>query len=414
MISQFSAIISCMEEDIIDRPGYIDRIMPFVDTDVVKVLVGLRRSGKSQLLELIQRRLIADGRSTEQIISLNFEDFSLMPLRNSEDLYSYLVKRVEAVDGKAYVFLDEVQEVSKFEQVINSLRAVQHADVYITGSNSRLLSSELATILAGRYVLFQVNPFGYREFRDARALTGADQSFEAFLSIGGMPYLATKNLDQTSAQTYLTDIYNSVILKDVVQRYEIRDVTLLERIVLFAMQNIGNPLSANAVAKYLKSEHLSISTQTVLNYLEYCCDAFLFQRIRRIDLKGKEMLRSPQKLFVADHGLRAAVIGNGMSDIQGILENIVACEAIRRGYQLFVGSIDSREVDFVLSRAGARRYIQVCYLLADQATVKREFGAFAGIADNYPKTVVSMDPVLRPQSGIEHRRIDEFLLAEDW
>ena len=397
-----------------DRPEYVDRIMPFVDTDVVKVLVGLRRSGKSQLLKLIQKRLLAGGRNQDQIILLNFENFGLMALRNSEALHSYLVKKIEAIKGKAYVFLDEIQEVPGFEQVVNSLRAVQHADMYIIGSNSRLLSGDLATVLAGRYVLFQVNPFGYREFRDARGLVGADSSFEAFLSIGGMPYLATKDLDQISTQTYLTDIYNSVILKDVVQRYEIRDVTLLERIILFAMQNVGNPLSANAVAKYLKSEHLRISTQTVLNYLEYCCDAFLFRRIRRVDLKGKEILRSPEKLFVADHGLRTAVIGDNGRDIQGVLENIVACEAIRRGYEVSVGSVDGKEVDFVLTKANMKRYVQVTYLLADPATVQREFGVFAGIADNYPKTVVSMDPVLQSHNGIEHRRIDEFLLAEDW
>ena len=388
--------------------------MPFVDTDVVKVLVGLRRSGKSQLLKLIQQRLMAKGRKQEQIISLNFEDLGLMALRDGEALHSYLVKKVEAVSGTAYVFLDEVQEVTGFERVVNSLRAMQHADIYITGSNSLLLSGELATVLAGRYVLFQVNPFGYREFRDAWTLAGADPSFDAFLRVGGMPYLATKNLDRLSEQTYLTDIYNSVVLKDIVQRNEIRDVTLLERIVLFAMQNISNQLSVNAVARYLKSEHLRISTQTVLNYVEYCCNAFLFARIRRVDLKGKEILRSPEKLFIADHGLRAAVTGEGMKDIKGMLENIVACEAIRRVYQVSVGSINGKEVDFVLDKAGIRRYIQVSYLLADPGTAQREFGAFDGIADNYPKTVISMDPVLQPRNGVEHRHIDEFLLAEDW
>lgn len=411
------AILSCMQEtsrQLIDRPAYLDRIMPFVDEDVVKVLVGLRRSGKSDMLRLIQRRLVERGRDPRQFISLNFEDYALTPLHDPDKLYPYLLERMSAIDGKPYVFLDEVQEVRDFEKIVNSLRASTPADVYITGSNSTLLSGELATYLGGRYVQFEVYPFGYSEFVAARKAVGADHSFDAFLRIGGMPFVATHDWDDDSRNTYLTDIYRSVALKDIVRRHRIRDVALLERIVLFAMQNVGNTFSSSAIASYLKSERLDVGAQTIINYLEYCRDAFLLERMPRYDIVGKQVLKTMQKYYVADHGLREAIVGDGLHQLQGLLENIVAIEGLRRGYRVSVGALSGKEVDFVLDKGDIRRYVQVTYLMESDRTMEREFGVFASIPDNYPKTVVSMDPVLRPHDGIDHRRIDEFLLAGDW
>lgn len=406
-----------MEEtrpQLVNRPQYLDRIAPFINEDVVKVLVGLRRSGKSDMLRLIQRRLVEEGRKPEQFISLNFEDYSLTPLHDPDKLYPYLMKRLEGIDGKPYVFLDEVQEVRNFEKIVNSLRATTPADVYITGSNSTLLSGELATYLGGRYVQFEVYPFGYSEFVEARTLLGTGHSFEDFLRIGGMPFAATHDWDEDSQRTYLTDIYRSVVLRDIVRRHRIRDVSLLERVALFAMQNIGSTFSASAIAAYLKSERLDIGVQTVINYLDYFCDAFLLEKMPRYDIAGKQVLKTMQKYYVADHGLRGAVVGDGMDQLQGLLENIVAMEGLRRGYRVSVGATAGKEVDFVFAKGDTRRYVQVTYLMQSQKTIDREFGAFDSIADNYPKTVVSMDPILRPRNGIEHRRIDEFLLAKDW
>ena len=402
------------QSHLVNRPRYIDRIVPFIDEDIVKVLVGLRRSGKSDMLKLIQRRLIEDGRKPKQFIHLNFEDYALTPLHDPDKLYPYLMQRIDAIDGKPYIFLDEIQEVTHFEKIVNSLRASTRADVYITGSNSTLLSGELATYLGGRYVQFEIYPFGYAEFATARSLVGADATFDAFLRIGGMPFVATHDWDSDSRRTYLTDIHRSVVLRDIVRRHRIRDVALLEKIITFAMQNVGNTFSANGIAAYLKSERLDVSPQTVINYLEYCCDTFLLEKMQRYDIAGKQALKTMQKYYVADHGLRDAIVGDGTDQIQGLLENIVAMEGLRRGYRVSIGAIDRQEVGFVLDKNGSRRYVQVTYLMQSEKTRGREFGAFDAIMDNYPKTVVSMDPILRPANGIEHRRIDEFLLAEDW
>lgn len=403
-----------IDDRLVDRPLYVDRIMPFVDKDVIKVLTGLRRSGKSEMLRLIQRRLIHEGRKPEQFISLNFEDYSLTGLHDPKRLYAYLLERINRIDGKPYVFLDEIQEVSGFEKVVNSLRAATKADVTITGSNSTLLSGELATYLAGRYIQLEIYPFGFAEFTAARESIGADASFDAYLRIGGMPFAATQNWAENSLRTYLTDIYRSVILKDVVHRHNLRDVPLLERIILFALKNVGNVLSANSIASYLKSERLEVTPQTVINYMEYCRDTYLLERTNRTDLVGKRTLKTMQKYYAADHCLAAAITGDGLTQIQGVLENIVAMEGLRRGYAVSVGSLNDKEVDFVFDKGETRRYVQVTYLMNDVSTEDREFSTLEAVPDNYPKTVVSMDPVLRPHAGIEHRRIDEFLLAEDW
>lgn len=483
---------------LIPRQTYIKAIRPFIDLDVIKVLVGLRRSGKSELLRLIQQELERLGRSSEQFIYINFEDFTWRDLKNAERLYQYIMPRIQEIETKfnrAYVFLDEVQEVAEFEYVINSLRATTNTDVYITGSNSTLLSGELATKIAGRYVQFEVfplslseynfaNQYQHRQFQQSyqqqsyqqrsqhrnsqsrsqtpavdhftaretgempdsniggtagkandwvigKAINDGIQSgdavevmqsvqpatievFNSYLRQGGMPFIAVHAMDEVSARTYLRDIYNSVILKDIVQRYNIRDVSLFEKIVLFAMQNIGNLITASTIAKYLKSQHIDVGTQTIINYLEYCCESYLLHKCEKYDVQGKRILKIQQKYYVGDLGIRAAVINDGMQQIQGLLENLVAFEALRRGYQVYVGASGNAEIDFVITRGEQKRYIQVAYMLSSEQAESREFGAFSGIADNYPKTVVSLDALLRPRDGIEHRNLVEFLQAADW
>jgi predicted AAA+ superfamily ATPase len=402
---------------LIPRPLYTDRIMKFADTDLIKVLTGLRRSGKSRILQLIQKQLQETGRNPDHFIELNFEDYSLRELTDPSKLHAYLLERIASFKepGKPYIFLDEIQEVRDFERVINSLRTVQGADIYVTGSNSRLLSKEISTYLSGRYVQFTIYPFGYAEFMTARRALGVNADFQSFLEFGGMPQIAAEMTSWEDAQRYLTDVQRSVILKDIVERYSIRDVTLLEHLIAYAFENAGNVFSATSVSKYLKSERIDISVQTVLNYLQYCRDAFILQELDRSEIQGKERLRIQQKYFPTDHSFRNLIVSNPQTTIQGTLENIVALEGLRRGYNVSVGTIEKKEVDFVLTRGNSdKRYVQVSYLLSSPETAEREFAPLAVIPDNYPKTVVSMDPLLQPRDGIEHRNIEEFLLAQDW
>ncbi|MCI1901763.1 MAG: ATP-binding protein [Bifidobacteriaceae bacterium] len=402
---------------LIPRPLYTDRIMKFADSDLVKVLVGLRRSGKSRILQIVQNQLKAAGRNPGHFIELNFEDYALRELTDPDKLHRYLLERINNFKEKEtpYIFLDGVQEVRDFEKVIDSLRTVQGADIYITGSNSRLLSKEISTHLSGRYVQFAIYPFGYREFLEARKALGSRADFQSYIELGGMPQVAAEMESQDDAQRYLTDIQRSVILKDIVERYSIRDAALLERLIAYAFENAGNVLSANSVSRYLKSERVDISVQTVLNYLEYSRDAFILQEFDRTEISGKERLRTQQKYFPTDHSFRNLIVSDPGTIIQGTLENIVALEGLRRGYTVTVGTINKKEVDFVFTRGkDEKRYIQVSYLLSGAETADGEFAPLEMIPDNYPKTVVSMDALLQPRGGIEHRNIEEFLLAEDW
>ena len=402
---------------LIERRLYTDRILKFADTDLIKVLTGLRRSGKSRILQLIQEQLTESGRDPSHFIELNFEDFGIRELKDPEKLYSYLLNRIDAFEtpGRPYIFLDEIQEVHDFEKIINSLRTQQDADIYITGSNSRLLSHELSTLLSGRYIHFDIYPFGYREFLDARKQLGSGADFQTFIELGGMPQIATEMRDSEDAKLYLTDIQRSVILKDVVERYSIRDVYLLEKLISYTFENAGNTFSALSVSKFLKNEGIKIGVQTVLNYLQYCQDAFILEKFDRSDIIGKSRLKTQQKYFPADHSFRNLITTDPRTTIQGTLENIIALEGLRRNYKMTVGTIDQKEIDFVLTKDnGITRYIQVSYLLSTPDTADREFSPLEMISDNYPKTVVSMDTLLQPRGGIEHRNIEEFLLATDW
>lgn len=403
----------------IKRESYMARIRPFIDGDLIKVLTGIRRSGKSVMLELIKDELRARGVTEEQVVAFNFEDMRNAQLCTAEALHDELVRRATPIKGrKIYFFFDEIQEVERWERCVNSLRVEMDCDIYITGSNAKLLSGELATYLAGRYVEFIIYPFSFSEFLALYHSVEPDADtrtcFDRYLTFGGMPYLANLRFDETACRQYLRDLFNSVELKDIVKRNNVRDVDMLERIIAYVTANIGTTFSSTAISKYLKNEGRRVSPETVLNYLKACSDAFLFYQVRRQDLQGKKILTVNEKYYVADHGIREAVIGGNMRDINLVLENIVFMEALRRGYSVTVGKVGEREIDFVCERHGEKCYIQVTYLLATEETVQREFGVYEHVQDNFPKYVVSLDEFDMSRNGVRHYNIRDFLLAENW
>lgn len=402
----------------IKREAYMRQIRPFMNTELIKVLTGFRRSGKSVMLELIQEELLKTGVKEEQCISINFENMKNAHLLDAISLHDEILRRIESIEGKAYLFFDEIQEVVHWEKCINSLRVELDCDIYITGSNAKLLSGELATYLAGRYVEFVIYPFSFQEFIELYHTIYPEetnhQSFRKYLMFGGMPYLANLRYDNNANQQYLRDLFNSVELKDIIKRNKIRDVDLLERIIAYVTLNIGTSFSAFSISKYLKSEGRSISSETIMNYLKACMDAFMFYQVKREDLQGKKILTVNEKYYVVDHGIREAVFGNNQKDIQLVLENIVYMELLRRGYTVFVGKIDNQEIDFVCHKQNDKIYIQVSYLLASEETIAREFGVFDKVQDNYPKYVISMDEFDMSRNGIKHKNIIDFLLESEW
>ena len=400
----------------IRREIYMKRIRPFINTELIKVFTGIRRSGKSVMLELVKNELKKSGVSDKNFLCINFEQFSNSELLDAKILHKRIVEFQKSADGKIYLFFDEIQEVDGWEKCINSCRVDFDCDIYITGSNAKLLSGELATYLAGRYVEFVIYPFSFAEFlemnRQKNSQIDKSACFTAFLKTGGMPFLANFLGDDSAKNQYLMDIYNSVVLKDVVKRNNIRDVDTLERIIAYAFSNIGHIFSATSLSKYFKSEKRNISHDTILNYLKFCADAFLIYKISRYDLEGKKVLTVNEKYYCADHGLREAVFGKNTQNIDQILENIVCLELLRRNFKVFVGKKDESEIDFIAERNGVKIYVQVAYLLASEETVKREFSVYDSIKDNFPKYVVSMDEFDFSRNGIIHRNIRDFLLGE--
>ncbi len=400
----------------IKREIYMQRIRPFMNTDLIKVFTGIRRAGKSVMLELVKNELKESGISEENFLCINFEQFSNSQFLDVESLYKKITDFQKNTKGKIYLFFDEIQEVDGWEKCINSCRIDFDCDIYITGSNAKLLSGELTTYLAGRYVEFVIYPFSFAEFFEMNRLKNpnVDKStcFMQFLKTGGMPFLSNFPDDDSAKSQYLIDIYNSVVLKDVVKRNNIRDVDTLERIVAYAFSNIGHIFSATSLSKYFKSENRKISHDTILNYLKFCSDAFLFYKINRYDLEGKKIVTVNEKYYCADHGLREALFGKNIQNIDQVLENIVCLELLRRNYKVYVGKKGDLEIDFIAEKQGKKIYIQVAYLLANEETIKREFSVYNFVKDSYPKYVVSMDELDFSQNGIIHKNIKDFLLME--
>ena len=402
----------------IKREMYMKRIRPFINTDLIKVMTGIRRCGKSVMLELIKDELKKNGVDASQFLSFNFEDMRNSHLCTAQALHDEVLLRTQNLSGKIYLFFDEIQEVEHWEKCINSFRLELNCDIYITGSNAKLLSGELATVLGGRYVEFTIYPFSFSEFRELYLSVFPESSdsavFQKYLLLGGMPYLSNLRFMEAPSRQYLMDIYHSVVLTDVVKRNKIRDVDMLSRIVAYVMGNIGTTFSSSSIVKFLKNEKRKDSPETVLNYINYCTSAYLFYQVKRQDLQGKQILATNEKYYMADHGLREAVFGGNMKDINLILENIIFMELLRRGYSVTVGKAGTKEIDFVCQLQDQKLYIQVTYLLASEETIQREFGVYNSIRDNFPKYVVSMDEIDMSQNGIKHKNIREFLMMDEW
>lgn len=402
----------------IKREMYMKRIRPFINTDLIKVMTGIRRCGKSVMLELIKDELKKNGIDASQFLSFNFENMRNSHLCTAQALHDEVLLRTQNLSGKIYLFFDEIQEVEHWEKCINSFRLELNCDIYITGSNAKLLSGELATVLGGRYVEFTIYPFSFSEFRELYLSVFPESSdsavFQKYLLLGGMPYLSNLRFMEAPSRQYLMDIYHSVVLTDVVKRNKIRDVDMLSRIVAYVMGNIGTTFSSFSIVKFLKNEKRKVSPETVLNYINYCTSAYLFYQVKRQDLHGKQILATNEKYYMADHGLREAVFGGNMKDINLILENIIFMELLRRGYSVTVGKAGTKEIDFVCQLQDQKLYIQVTYLLASEETIQREFGVYNSIRDNFPKYVVSMDEIDMSQNGIKHKNIREFLMMDEW
>ena len=399
----------------IKRELYINKMKPFINKDIVKVLTGIRRSGKSIMLKLIMEELKKIGILEDQFITLNFEDLSNRYLNSALPLYEYILSKSQDKGKKYYVFLDEIQEVENWEKCINSLRVNENYnfDIYITGSNAKLLSGELSTYLAGRYVEFVIYPFSFSEFLEISKTIEKDinikEKFIKYIKFGGMPFLQNLSFNDEASFQYLRDLYSSIILKDITQKNNIRDTELLEKIINYIFMNIGNTFSATSISNFFKSENRKISPETILNYIRATEESFLVYKVKRNDLIGKKILSVNEKYYVADHGIREAIFGVNQRDINQIFENIVCLELLRRGYDVKIGKIDNLEIDFVCSKANEKIYIQVAYLLASPETIEREFSVLEKIKDNYPKLVISFDEFNFSRNGIEHKNIVNFL-----
>lgn len=402
----------------INREKYLEKIRPFIDKEEVKVLTGMRRCGKSVMMSFIMDEIRKKGTSDDQIITYNFEQKKNAHLTTDDNLHHEVNEIANRVNKKLYLFFDEIQEVVKWEKIINSFRVDFDCDIYITGSNANLLSGELATYLSGRYVEIKIYPFSYTEFKEWYSQLGISDDtniFNEYLRWGGLPGLINyhgKGEDE-AAKAYLSDIFSTIVLKDIISRNSIREVDLLDRLIGFVINEVGHTFSARSISKYMKNENRKVSVDTILNYLSMAEKAFLINKVSREDLVGKKILESQEKYYVMDHGLREAIYGNTNDNIDQVLENIVYIELLRRGYKVTVGKVDSKEIDFVAKKGNEKIYIQVSYLLTTEDVREREFGIYSNVKDNYPKYVVSMDQVDFSRDGIKHYNIIKFLESQD-
>lgn len=399
---------------IINRQLYSERIRPFIEKDVIKVLTGQRRVGKSCIL----RQIAEDIRMQQpdaNIVFINMEFQEYRSLRTADAMFDYLNGKLQP-GKKNFLFIDEVQETESFEDVLRSVQAKRQADIFITGSNAKMLSGELATYLSGRYVEFHVGSLSYKEFLQFHNLADDDESLRLYLTYGGMPYLSNLPLNDDTAFEYLRNIYSTILLKDVVSREGIRNVDFLDSLVTYTADNIGNLFSAGNISRYLKSQRVNISPLVVINYLHALGNAFVINKVGRIEVVGLKKFEIGSKYYFEDLGLRNCRLSfNYARDIGRIMENAVYLHLKRLSYEIYVGRLGNLEVDFVGIKDGRRIYVQVAYMITDEQTRRREFGNLQAIADNYPKYVVSLDPLLSSGdvNGIKHLHLREFLKKDE-
>ena len=402
----------------IDRPLYMDKIMAYTDTPFVKILTGVRRCGKSTILKMIMERLKTERHiPDERIISCRYDSMEYVDL-TAKDMYDQLKSRL-STEGKTYLFLDEVQEIEGWERVVNSLASDFDVDLYVTGSNSRMMSSEIATYLTGRYISFRIFTLSFGEYlmfkRQYAPVNDAKTELANYVRLGGFPATHLQAYSQEEVYTIVRDIYNSTIFSDIVRRSQIRKIDQLERIVKYTFNNVGNTFSAKSIADYLKSEHRSLDNETVYNYLEKLEKAYLLHRCIRYDLQGRELLKTQEKFYLADVALRYSVLGYDADSVAASLENIVYLELCRRGYTVNVGKTDGGEIDFVAERQNERLYVQVTQEIRSEKTAKREYERLLEIRDNYPKYVLTTDAFAGGNyQGIRTMHIADFLLSTEY
>jgi len=392
----------------IQRPAYLDRITPFINKNIIKVLTGQRRVGKSYMLrQLIDKIKLLDPQSN--IIFVDKEKLAFDDIRDYKDLYQHINQNTKK-ECKNVVIIDEVQEIMSFERALRDINEDPMYDIYCTGSNATLLSSDLSTFLAGRYIEIQIHTLSFEEFILFHQLDHSKDSLGKYIQFGGMPYLIHLKLDSEIVFDYLKSIYNSILLKDVVARHNIRNVNFLDRLVLFLADNMGNPLSAKNISDFLKSQRVSLSVNTVMSYLNFLINSFCVHKVSRFDVVGKKIFEINEKFYFEDIGLRNSIIGFKQKDMGKILECIVYNHLIYKGYTVYVGKYNHLEIDFIAKKSDQLLYIQVAYLLKDSATIHREFGNLLKLNDNYRKIVVSMDEYAQGNfKGVEHRHIMDFL-----
>lgn len=379
-----------LPSSLIDRKGYIERIKPFIRKGIAKVLTGQRRVGKSFLLFQLIRHIRQDEPDAS-IIYVNMEDFAFSGIRTAEDLHDYISSHLRD-GGYNYIFIDEIQEVSQFEKAVRSLLLSPMNDIYLTGSNARMLSGELATYLSGRHVAFDVYSLSYSEFLEFHRLDDSDASLQKYIRYGGLPYLVNLQLEDDIVDEYLKSVYSTIVFRDVVSRYNLRSSDFLERLVRFLADNTGSLFSAKSISDYLKSQHTNISVNQIQNYTEYLCNAFLIHRVERYDLVGKRIFEIGRKFYFENLGIRNTIVGYRISDRAKLLENLVFNHLLYRNYKVRVGYAGAQEIDFICEKDHELTYIQVSLRIDDEETARREAGNLLKIKDNYPKIIVTGDP----------------------
>lgn len=413
-------IFACYNQDkiinigdfMIKRKAYLDQVVPLIDKNLIKVITGVRRSGKTVLLSQIQEYLLEHGKNKEQIIYISLESKQNQKYKDGDALYDYIISACKNINGTAYIFLDEIQMVEKWEEVVSSLLVDLNCDLYITGSNSKLLAGELATLIAGRYIQIRVYPFTLSEAKEVllenNKYTTDDALFQDYLKYGGLPMRFA--LEKISVEPYLSDTYDGIVTKDIVKRNKIKNVNLLNTLLAFLMDNIANPFSARSIVSALEANGIKTTVDTVVSYIEYIKSAMIIYPVQRYDLKGKKLLSSAEKYYTVDLGLRNVIKNSETIDYNKLYENIVFLELLYRGYEVRVGKFDDYEIDFVAYKGSSHAYFQVCYALDSEKTIEREFGNLERIRDNYPKYVISGDIPDFSRNGIQHYNILDFLL----
>lgn len=392
------------------RQSYIDKIERFLGKETIIILVGQRRVGKSCMMKMIRDRKISD--SSNNIIYIDKEKREFDHIQTYQDLNEYIGQHFYS-DKHNYILIDEIQDIKEFERSIRSYRTEPNTDIIITGSNARMLSNELSTIIGGRYKEIYIQSLSYNEFLQFHHLSDNDETLALYIQYGGLPGLAKIGLEEDDAREYQIDIYHTVLLKDVIMRNQIRNVPFLENLVRFLADNTGKLISANSIAKYMKSQGESITSTAIINYISFLCEAYILHKVNRYDIHGKRIFETNDKFYFEDNGIRNAIAGGTREgDIEKVIENIIYQHLIRLGYQVYVGQLQAGEIDFVCTKPGGERiYVQASYIIYDKATREREFGNLHAIKDNYPKYVISMTPLLtkNDDDGITHIHLRKFL-----